>query len=296
MSLAPVEAFRRASAKGAPRVVAFAIGAVLLALAALAVWRHRDALAAADASLRNPPPWAVAALPLSVLASILIGGVILKRLLRMHPTLPLGELAALVAASSLFNLLPLKPGLAGRIAWQRRHQGVAIPTLLRASVATVLLSMAAVATGIAAVLLSRQIAVPAAAGLAATAVLLLALCRLRSVGVYAELLWWRLLDLGAWSIRIAAAFEAIGLGIDADGAIALACVAMATGAVPVIGSAIGVREWAVALLAPLLAGVAWENALAAELLGRAVEVLVLLPAGLGASWWLWRAARRAKAP
>ena len=268
-----------------------AIGGLLALAAAWVLWRHEAVLGEALQALRTPPAWAVAALPLSVLASIAVGGVLLKRLLHRHGDLPMGELMALNAAATLFNLLPLKPGLAGRIAWQRRHHGVAVASSLQASVALLLLSAAVVAFAIGALLLARVAAVPAVAGLVVLGVLLLALRRHGRLGLLAELLWWRLLDLGAWALRIAAAFAAIGAPVDADAAIALACVAMAAGAVPVVGSAIGVREWVVALLAPALAGVPWETALAAELLGRAVEVAVLLPAGLGASWWLAQRSR-----
>lgn len=279
----------RSAVPAGARMAAFAAGTLLLGLAVLALWRHRETLDGALAALRSPPAWAVAALPLSVLASIAIGGVLLKRLLlHRHPDLPGGELVALNAAATLFNLLPLKPGLAARIAWQRRHHGVAVTTSVQASVALLLLSAAAVGLAVVATLLARAAAAPAAAGLLALGVLLPLLRRHGRFGRLAELLWWRLLDLGAWALRIAAAFAAIAAPIDADAAIALACVAMAVGAVPVAGSTLGVREWAVAALAPLLAGVPWESALAAELFGRAVEVLVLVPAGLAASWWLWR--------
>jgi hypothetical protein len=278
----------RSAVPFAARIAAFAVGSILVGLALLALWRHRETLDAAVAALRSPPAWAVAAMPLSVLASIAIGGLLLKRLLHRHPGLPGGELVALNAAATLFNLLPLKPGLAARIAWQRRHHGVAVATSLRASVALVLLSATAVGLAVGGMLLARAAAVPGSAGLLALGGLLLVLCRHGRFGLLAELLWWRLLDLGAWAVRIAAAFAAIAAPIDADAAIALACVAMAVGAVPVVGATLGVREWAIAALAPLLAGIPWENALAAELLGRAVEVLVLIPAGLAATWWLWR--------
>lgn len=285
----------RTTAAFAARIAAFAAGSTLFGLALLALWRHRETLDAALAALRSPPAWAAAAMPLSVLASIAIGGVLLKRLLHRHPELPSGELVALNAAATLFNLLPLKPGLAARIAWQRWHHGVGVATSLQASVALVLLSAAAVGIAVGAMLLARAAAVPGAAGLVAVSSLLLLLCPHGRFGPLAELLWWRLLDLGAWAVRIAAAFAAIAAPIDADAAIALACAAMAVGAVPVVGSTLGVREWAIAALAPLLAGISWESALAAELLGRAVEAVVLLPAGLGASWWLWRSSGRVKA-
>jgi len=282
------------SARDLARTLARPVALLLTLLAAWGVWRHREAVSASLEALRDPPVWTLVALPLATAASILLGGVILKRLLRDRP-LPLVDLVALNAAATLFNLLPLKPGLVGRVAWQRRYQGVPVGTSIRVALAAISLSGGVLAIAVASLLAGRATGIPGAAILAAAAVLLGMLTLAPRVGRVAELLWWRSLDLGAWTLRISAGFAALGTDLSGESAVALACVAMATGLIPVVGSALGVREWVIALLAPSLAGVEWEQALAAELVARGAEVAVVALAGGAGAWRLWRVASRHRA-
>ena len=278
----------RARAAPALRGIAGVVGMLLLAAAGYAVWRHREALTDSFVSLRDPPAWAMLTLPLATLASIAIGALILKRLFWRRPDLRFTDLLALNAAATLFNLLPLKAGLAGRIAWQRRYQGVEVRASLGVTVAAIGLSAGAVAIATLAIVAASHFAVPAPAVLFGVGVLLLVLAPAARIGIVSELLWWRLVDLGAWSVRIAAAFAILGTDLPAESAIALACVAMASGLIPVLGSTLGVREWVVALVAPSLAGVAWEEALAAELVARGFEIVVVAVTGGAGSAWLFR--------
>jgi hypothetical protein len=281
---------------GAPRAIRLAasIAGVLLVVAAVAaVWRHRETLSASFASLRDPPPWAVAALPLATLVSLVIGAVILKRLFHRRPDLRVADLLALNAAATLFNLLPMKAGLAGRIAWQKRYQDVSVRSSLGVTAAAVLLSAGAVAIATGSLLVASAWAVPAPAILFVVAAVLLVLAPAAKVGFACELLWWRIVDLGAWTMRIAAAFAILGADLSADSALALACVTMASGLIPILGSTLGVREWVIALVAPSLAGVSWEQALAAELVARGFEIAVVaISGGAGSAWLVRRSVRR----
>lgn len=279
----------------AARLLAGVAGILLLAAAVYAVWRHRGSLAGSFEALREPPVWSVVAMPLATLVSIAIGAVILKRLFWRRPELRFGDLLALNAAATLFNLLPLKAGLAGRIAWQRRFQGVEIRASLGVAAAAIGLSAGVVAIATVALIASPRLEVPAPAILFAAAVVLLVLAPAARIGFACELLWWRLVDLGAWSLRISAAFAVLGTDLPPESAAALACVAMASGLIPVLGSTLGVREWVVALVAPSLAGVSWEEALAAELVARGFEIAVVAVAGGGGSAWLFRRSLGARA-
>jgi hypothetical protein len=270
------------------RLAAGIAGLVLLSAAAIAVWRNRETLSASWAALRDPPVWTLAALPIATLASIAIGAVILKRLFHRRPELRFADLLALNASATLFNLLPMKAGLAGRIAWQKRYQDVSVRSSIGVTVATVALSAGALAIATGSLLASSHWDVPAPMILCAAAALLLVLAPAAKVGFACELLWWRLVDLGAWTVRIAAAFAILGADLSAESALALASVAMASGLIPILGSTLGVREWAIALVAPSLAGVPWEEALAAELVARGFEVAVVAIAGGSGSAWLFR--------
>ena len=264
------------------------VGLSLLVAAGIALWRQRETLAGSWAALRDPPTWAVLSLPLATLASIAIGGLLLKRLFRRRPDLRLDDLLALNAAATLFNLLPLKAGLAGRIAWQRSYQAVDVRTSIIVTVAAKALSAGAVAIAAFALWIASWTGVEVAGLLLATATLLLVLAPMPRVGFVSELLWWRLLDLGAWSVRVTAAFAVLGTDLPVESAVALACVAMASGQIPLFGSALGVREWLVALVAPSLVGLQWEEALAAELLARGFEIAVVAVTGGAGTAWLWK--------
>jgi uncharacterized membrane-anchored protein len=62
-----------------------------------------------------------------------------------------------------------------------------------------------------------------------------------------------------------------------------------------VGNGLGVREWAVAVAAPVLGGYERDAGLAAELVGRAVDVAVAVPLGLlAAAWLIRRVARHAR--
>jgi len=272
------------------------VGLGLLAAAATAVWMQRDTLVEAWTRIEDPPLWAVLALPLSTIGSLAIGTVLLRALLRDIPDLDRRDLAALVASSTLFNLLPLKAGLVGRAAWQRRHQRVPIGRSVLVAVQMAGLTAAAIVLAVAAIVLAGPSGIPLPAIWAGLAGGLLGLGLLphRSVGRgetlvrFGVLLGWRVVDVAIWSVRFVAGFAVIGIDLDPGAALALACVAAATGLVPVVGTTLGVREWVVALVAPSLAGIAWEQALAAELLARGVEIATVAVVGGVATWWLWR--------
>ena len=116
----------------------------------------------------------------------------------------------------------------------------------------------------------------------------------------------KVLDGYAWTARYMLAFQVTGNPIGVGEALAVAVVAQAAMLIPLAGTGLGVREWAVALLAASLP--AWyatgggpdgEAAagmvagtigagLAADLVCRAAELLVAVPTGLACTAWLAR--------
>ena len=90
------------------------------------------------------------------------------------------------------------------------------------------------------------------------------------------------------ALRTAACFALVGKPIDPSAALVFACASNAANCVPMIGGGLGIREWITGLLAPGVAGVATPDALAAELLNRAVELLVVVPGGLASTPMLAR--------
>jgi hypothetical protein len=90
----------------------------------------------------------------------------------------------------------------------------------------------------------------------------------------------RYVDLLLTAIRYVAAFSLLGLPIDARAAMGFACISALASMIPVFGSGLGVREWAVGLCSPILTANQLTLGLTADLLNRAAEIVVVAVAGL----------------
>jgi hypothetical protein len=99
---------------------------------------------------------------------------------------------------------------------------------------------------------------------------------------------FRWLELLVIAARYHAAFALIGSPIDSAGSLAFACISMIAGMVPFLSSGLGVREWAVGLVAPILTGAQLTTGLTADLVNRAVELVVVLVCGVVGLGWLAR--------
>ena len=104
----------------------------------------------------------------------------------------------------------------------------------------------------------------------------------------------RLLELLLIAARYHAAFALIGSPIDTATATTLACVSMIASMVPFLSNGLGLREWAVGLLAPLLAACDMTQAMTADLVNRAAELIVVSIAGLAGLGWLMQHRRTRK--
>lgn len=271
------------------RLAGAATAAVLLGLAAWSVVAARTQLAAAFEALRDPPPLLVAAVLASVAAGLLLTGLLFGMLMRRFARVPSLEMQALLAATALLNFLPLKPGLLGRVAWHRLRHGVAVRDSVRTLVEAMLLSLAVLSSFLACVPIARGAGLHPVWALALPAVVAVGLpsARLR-LPVQAFLV--RQLELALWTLRYWAVFRLIGAPIPLDAAIVLGGASALATLVPFVPNGLGVREWVTGLLAPAVATetVTTGQALLAELVLRAAEVAVLLPAGLAAMAYLAR--------
>ena len=191
------------------------------------------------------------------------------------------EMLALICASTLGNFVPLQPGLIGRIAFHHQVHGIIVPIgLLIAMQSTAL-------TGFAALWIGAGLAITHAAQLSWIAailspILFVPFLRNHTAREFAAAFFIRIVETCMWALRIHISFQLIGQPIDAPAALALACAANIANIIPFIGNGIGIREWSVGFLAPLIAGVPLADALAAELVGRVAEIIFFIPAGLAA--------------
>lgn len=286
-------ALKLRAALGRVRPYGAVVGLLLLAAAITVVVRERGLLGEALKSLQSAPTTTLAMLLGSVAASVALTGLVFWILTSRFGRISLIEMQALMAATSLANYLPLRPGLLGRVLFHRNRHGIRARDSLRTIVEAMLLTAAALAMLVPSILLSRGIGMPA--WLASVAPLALgatglAVPRIRSLTWAFEL---RYVETLLTALRYHLAFSLVGAPLPWAASTAVACVSMIATMVPFVSNGIGLREWSIGLLAPLLADVTLERGLAAELVQRAAEIAVILPSGFLGTWWLWRDARRA---
>jgi hypothetical protein len=257
-----------------------ALGLLLVVAAIVVVVRERELLHASLASLKAASLEQIALLLGSMVGGVLLTGCVFWLLTIRFGRVSFVEMQALMAATTLANYLPLRPGLVARIAWHSSRHGIGPVQSLR----TVVEAMGLSALGLAALVpmlalvqwaglpLWAALAAPCGAGLAATAFVRSKLLALAAVLRYCEML--------LTALRYHVAFELIGAPVPASTSCAIACVSMIASLVPFVSNGLGLREWAIGLLAPLLAGATLAQGLSAELVHRAAELAVVVPTGL----------------
>lgn len=269
------------------RRIGAAASVVLVVAAVVATARNPAITDSVGRALRSPHWDALAALLASIVAVQVLTSGVFWLLTRRHGRVGLVEMNALVAASTLANYVPMQAGSIGRLAYHRAVNGIPV----RASLVVILQAMAATAVAIGAVgavalLLSAPDA-PWWPVLLVPAVWLPLAIEPRW-RIFALVMVLRTAEVLAWAVHAWAAFRLSGWPIEPKTAVGAALVASAANLVPFVGNGLGIREWAVALAAPILGGYERDAGLAAELTGRAVDVLVAVPVGLVAMGVLLR--------
>jgi hypothetical protein len=287
-----------------------------VALLAAAVWaaaRQGESLPQAWESLKVASPWLIAAalgLPLVNLVLVSLSfWVLMRREGRISPA----EMFCLIGAAWLLNFAPLRPGLIGRVAYHRAVNGIPVGRAVWVTGVGIAAGAAAVAVALGLAGLLRGCASPwvwvfsFAAVLAATAATVGVLAARGSRRwVYGATFGLRLLDIAVWVVRYAALFALVGRPISLPGAVAVTAVCQVVLVVPFVGNGLGLREWAVGLMASALpremvtsggnaavGRAAMRNVgLAADLVNRAAELVVAVPLGLLCSAWLAQRIRR----
>ncbi len=220
------------------------------------------------------------------------------------PRVGLAEMSILIAGASVVNLLPIKAGMVGRIAYHKVWNGIPIRRSVRVVLLELLASAFACALLLGVTMASQHVARSGPIWLSAPLVLLVCVCIvLRACKRPA----WRVVsavtlqyaDMLVWAWRYLVCFAILGRSLSSLQAAALTIVAQATSLVPLGGSSLGLREWAIGLVAPSLPRWAGDRAaasvaqgLSADLLNRAGELLALVPLGLVAAAWVARRVSR----
>ena len=276
-------------------------GAGLLVAAIVLLWQQHASVDVALASIRSLPRSRLVGLGLflfgSTLTGIVLSGMMFSVLVRRYGQVGVLEMQALIAAATLVNHLPTRPGSVGRVAYHRVVNAIAIRHSVRIVVQGLALSAATAVYCTAAALASLKLRVPISLLLAAPLPLMLVgLVGGDSRGRFLLAALPRYGEALLLAARYYVVFSMIGTPIEAPHAIALASVSMLASVVPVLGSGLGLRTWAVGLLAPTLAGVSLEVGLIADLIGQAAELVIAIPAGsLGVAYLIRRQRRLGRA-
>jgi hypothetical protein len=208
---------------------------------------------------------------------------------------PFGEMQALMASTTLANYLPLRPGLFGRIAYHKVCHGIRARDSLRTVVEAMGLSALSLMVALPALAIGAKVGAPLWVSLGAPP--LIGAAGLFVASTRALSLAWllRYTETMLTALRYHLAFQLVGTPVSAHTSVAIACVSMAASLVPFVSNGIGLREWAIGLLAPVLTSYALEQGIVAELVNRAAEVAMILPTGLIGAFVLWRRARSSAA-
>jgi hypothetical protein len=192
-------------------------------------------------------------------------------------------------------MLPLKPGFIGRVAWHRARHGIRPTDTLRTVVEAIVLSAAVAACMLGAVPILRAVGAPTALALLAPSLpalgLLAAARRGSGLRTAAAALLVRQCEFALSVGRYAIALSLVGADASLETAIVLACASACATLVPFVSNGLGVREWATALILPALDAGTFAAGVSAEIVLRAAELAVTVPAGLVAGAWLARIAR-----
>lgn len=270
------------------KVFGAVLAVVLLAFAIIFALRGIDYGVLSHASWSVLAPMAILVAANLIVTGLLFWAVTLS--FDARPVVSVRRMIELICVSALLNYVPVvRPGLWGRVAYLKaRHD---LP--LKQSLLILLLVMAvAVAVSAAGTLTIAPIGPPAArwavvAGIFALLTLFTGPTARRLIRRRVVMPWlWiplRVLDLLAVAGRLWLAFRVMGQPISYDQAVVAAAAALLVRLAGLTPNGLGLSEWAVAALAHAMAPVSTAVGVAAALLDRAVEVVVILiAAGLSA--------------
>ena len=257
------------------------IGAVLLVAAIVFIARQQDVLAGALGAMRQPSLPLLVLLLVCVLGNIALTAFMFSVLMSRYGKVRLIEMQALIAAATLLNFLPLRPGLFGRIAYHKTVNDIPPVDTAKTIGQAIALSVGVAGCLALCLVLAAQFQLTLWIVLALPFALLTLSTLVGSIRVWALAGLIRYVEFFIWAARYYAAFALIDYTISMEAAMAFACISMIATLVPFFSNGLGLREWAIGLAAPLLT-VAYqlEHGITAELVNRAGELIVVLIAGL----------------
>ena len=191
----------------------------------------------------------------------------------------------LTAASALLNYLPMRPGLLGRAAYLKARHGLG----LKQSFVILIITLAVGASVMAVTAALMLIDMGAVWRYAALLIAMIAMSaaspwigRIAFVpGATSAWRWiiWRLVDLFVTALRLWLAFGIIDQPVPFDFALLCAAGSAFAAMLPLSPNGLGLSEWVVAGLAEISTVIEGPAGLAAKLIDRVVEAVVITAVG-----------------
>ncbi|MFK7758984.1 MAG: hypothetical protein AB8C13_03435 [Phycisphaerales bacterium] len=234
-------------------------------------------------SVRSSPWWMIVLVILGPLGNHLSVAMCLRALLNRFGNIGKREMIVLVGSAWLFNYLPMRPGLIGRMGYHKSVNKIRLRDSFQCSVWSGVL--AGVSNGImliVAILMTLigsrwSILMPA---LPVVGMFVIAgVMQDQSRRLMFQALAFRLIDVIVWLGRYWLAFRVLGLEMDIADIAIISAVSQLASLMPLTGSGLGFREWGVGLTASA-GGYAMKTAIAGDLINRAAETLIVFPVGL----------------
>lgn len=283
------------------------LGLALLAAAAVTIMRSQTAVSEAWAALRTAPQWLLVVLFLLPLVNIAAVSESFRLMTTTSGRVGHIEMAALITSAWLFNQLPLRPGLVGRIAYHRLVNGIPVKDAVLVTLQVLACAALSLSCLVGTVLIAAKcsgsdagIVLWMLAPLPVLGLITLILHRLssRAASSHARNAWrfaaciaLRYIDLAAWIARYSLIFLALGRPLPWRDATIVGAASEAAMLLPI---QVGAREWVVGVVAARLASPGTLTStdiapgLLADVVTRAIEIAVALPLGVLAAFWLQR--------
>ncbi len=276
----------------------FFISMVLLGLAGYFVYTGTDGMSDVWGSVQSTPWWMLVLIVLGPMGNHLSVAMCLHSLQSRHGKVGVCEMFVLVGSAWLLNYLPMRPGLIGRIGYHKAVNKIRLRDSVESSIwSGVLAGIANVALVLVAMVMMRISSNWAMLLPAVPVVVMFGLVAFmpgRRSKLMMRALAYRQIDVIVWLGRYWLAFEVLGLEMSLADIAMVSAVSQLASLMPLTGSGIGFREWAVGLTASA-SGHALGTAIAGDLINRVAETLVVVPVGLICSAIIARNLQKRKA-
>lgn len=273
----PRKASRRRS------VLTFVVSALLLGGAGYFVFSGSGDFDEVQASLKSTPWWMLGLILLGPVGNHVSVAFCLHSLQSRHGRVGLLEMYVLVGSAWLLNYLPMRPGLIGRIGYHKAVNKIRLRDSLESSIWSGIL--AGIANGVLLVVAYIMTLIPGGwsvllPGIPVALMFMVSFfIKGRWIRLMVRALAFRQIDVIVWLWRYWLVFHVLGLEISLAEIAFISAISQLTSLIPITGSGIGFREWAVGFTASA-SGHVMKTALAGDLINRAAETMIVFPVGL----------------